>query len=83
MDVHFLVPDMAGAILGKNGFRFRVACEPLRDALALHRQDTYTASGDPRAVTCRSCQGTPAWQGVASLVAELKHALITGEGCCG
>lgn len=84
VDVHFVVEDVAGPIEGKNGIRYRVACQPKRDGLALHRTDTYTASGDPRATTCRSCQTTPPWLAYAKRFETLRHMLISGEaGCCG
>jgi hypothetical protein len=84
-DVHFLAADPTGPIEGKNGLRFRVACQPTRDALALHTTDTYAASGDPRAVTCPSCATTPAYRHAASFVKELRQLLIAGDasGCCG
>jgi hypothetical protein len=81
--VHFLAGDPKGQIEGKNGLRYRVACDPRRDVLAVASSDTYAASGDPRAVTCPSCLTTPCFQRAASFVKDLRHVLIAGgAGCC-
>ena len=69
VDVHFIVIG-SGPIYGAAGFQ-HVACEPKRDGLALHPHDEYAATDDPRAVTCRSCRGTPAWRDMAKAFKEL------------
>jgi len=82
--VHFLYGDPMGPIEGRNGLRYKVACQPGREVLATHVGDTYAATGDPRAVTCPSCLGTPQYKRAASFIKELRHAMIQGDpGCCG
>lgn len=82
--VHFLYGDLMGPIAGANGLHYKVACEPGREVLALHIKDDYAASGDPRAVTCPSCMGTSHYKRAASLIKELRQAmLIADPGCCG
>ena len=66
--IHFVVLDPKGPIVGV--CRQHVACEPLRDGLALHIHDPYCATDDPRIVTCPSCRGTKAWQGMAAFFAK-------------
>jgi hypothetical protein len=84
--VHLLLPDPRGPILGAGGRRLKVGCMPARDHLATGEEgETFSASGDPRAVTCPSCKGLPAWRERANLFPELKHQLIIEEaakGCC-
>jgi hypothetical protein len=81
--VHFLFGAPDGPIEGKNGLRYRAACEPGREVLAVHALDQYAATGDPRAVTCPSCMGTPAYKRAAGFVKELRGVMIQGDGCCG
>lgn len=82
--IHFLVPDPRGPILGHGGNRFRVACEPTREYLALSTMDNYSATGDPRQVNCRSCQGVKEWREMGKLYAELRQVLLDEDaGCCG
>lgn len=50
VQVHFLVKDKAGLMIGK-GSRYRAACDP--KAII---GDKFRATGDPTAVTCRRCQ---------------------------
>jgi hypothetical protein len=82
-DVHLIVFDAKGPIGGPSG-RQLVACQPKREQLAMHKFDTFAASDDPRAVTCRSCMGTPAYRELARAYAELLRP--TGQegatGCC-
>lgn len=83
-DVHFLVPGPDGPLTGLAGLRWKVGCEPGREALALHLLDTYAATHDPRAVTCPSCRGLPAWRQAAGAFRELRQGLaIIDPGCCG
>lgn len=86
IDVHFLVEDPHGPILGQSA-RYRVACEPKRDGLALHIHDQYAASGDVRAVTCRSCKATQAFveqSAFLPLLAQLDEAQKRMQrDCCG
>ncbi len=62
-DIHLLVADRKGPIMGL--YRQYVACEPDRDGLATHMHDDYSATIDPRVVTCPSCQGTDIWKQMA------------------
>ncbi len=83
--VHLLVPDQKGPIYDPSG-RLHVACEPKRDALARHRFDDYAATQDPRAVTCPSCMGTPAYEQLLTLIAPkvaLERRIAREGGCCG
>ena len=66
VDVHFIVMDLKGPIQGAMG-RQRVACQKTRGYLAAYHGDTYAASDDPTAVTCRSCMGTREFQEMAAL----------------
>lgn len=65
-DVHFLIAEPRGQIRGSDGLRYRQACDPGRDHLAEARppglEDTYSATADPRAVTCPSCRGVEEWK---------------------
>jgi hypothetical protein len=86
VDVHFLAEDPAGPILGQSA-RYRVACEPKRDGLAMHAHDTYAATGDVRAVTCRSCKATQAFVEQSAFLPELAHLdeiqKRMARDCCG
>lgn len=83
--VHWMAPDPGGPFLGADGVRRKIACEPLREVLALHAQDDYSASPDPRATTCRSCMGVPAWGLAAAVFKEMRAILLLPDkgGCCG
>src|SRR5690242_6691309 len=65
VDVHLMLMDPKGPIYGRWG-RQLVACQPKRAHLALHSNDTFAASDDPRAVTCPACRRTPEWQAMAA-----------------
>lgn len=77
-DVHFLLPDQGGPVVGEFGRRYKVVCEPGREVLATSIYDDYAASGDPRATTCRSCKGVLAWRQAASHFKEMRAALREG-----
>ena len=85
-DVHLLVPVARGPILGMSE-RLCVACDKRRDVLARHAADLYAASVDVRAVTCRSCRGTPEYQALAAQYPELAEAERIQKAiqtdCCG
>lgn len=86
VDVHFVVMDRKGPILGAMGRQY-VACQRKRDHLALHQYDNFAATDDPSAVSCLSCRGTKEWQEAAELDpsiafrAELQKRLQAD--CCG
>lgn len=85
-DVHLLVMG-EGPILGSFGLQF-VACQRNRAFLAEHPLDVFSASDDPRAVTCRSCQGTKWYQELAANIPEIREAerirkMIEKGSCCG
>lgn len=63
VDVHLLVEDIAGPIPDGNVRKY-VACQKERDELARNKFDQFHASSDPRAVTCRSCMTTPAYEAI-------------------
>ncbi len=69
-DVHLVTFADDGPVLGLHG-RLVVACQPKRDGLALYPGDDYAATDDPRAVTCPSCRGTPAWKALAEQFPEI------------
>lgn len=69
-DVHFMVLG-SGHIRGPAG-RQHVACQPQRQHLGLTHEEQFSASDDPRAVTCRSCKGTKAYQELAKLFPEIE-----------
>lgn len=68
VDIHLVVRDPRGPIIGQT--RQHVACEPLRDGLAMHSHDDYCATDDPRVVTCPSCRGTQSWRDLAQFLAK-------------
>lgn len=80
--VHMLLPDPAGPIGGGMHGRWRVGCQPRRDALATHPGDTFAASPDARAVTCPSCRGLPAYAEQARKIKELQNSFGIAEGGC-
>ncbi len=71
VDVHFVVADPAGPIVGRLG-RYKVACEPKRQFLAKSQIDTYSASGEPTAVTCRACMRTRDYEEMLAVSEELQ-----------
>lgn len=73
VDIHYIVMSQQGPILGSMG-RQHVACEPKRDALAMHAHDPYCATDDPRIVTCPSCRGTKDWQLMAAFFTKQDKA---------
>lgn len=79
IDVHFLAPDPGGPIIGIHG-RYKVACEPKRDGLALHVHDDYAATVEAPAVTCRSCRKTKGWRDMARMYKELRLDAALLEG---
>lgn len=92
-DVHYLAASPSGPIppgpasplygtmYGCGGDSRRVvACQKRRDALALHREDAFSATDDPRAVTCSACRRTPEWQAHAAVFGELEQALAEAKG---
>lgn len=86
IDVHFIVMDSRGPILGSFG-RQLVACQPKREFLAAHSEDSYAATDDPRSVTCPACKRTKEWQELAKLFPELGTNVPTGgmqitRDCC-
>lgn len=82
--VHWLVEDAGGPIVGRGGLRWRLGCMPRREFLAADVRDTFSASGDARAVTCPSCRGLPQWREQMKAFPEFARLLIDpGGGCCG
>lgn len=81
--VHFLLPDAKGPILSDGATRWKIGCMPKREHLAVSTADEFSATGDPRAVTCLSCKGLPAWREQAMLFPEITHQLVLDDGCCG
>jgi hypothetical protein len=65
VDVHYVVMDPKGAILGSMGRQY-VACSPKRTGFAMHQFEQFAATDVPSAVTCRSCRGTRMWQEAAA-----------------
>ena len=93
VDTHFIVLAANGPILGAWG-RQHIACEPKREYLSLCPEDGYSASDDPRVVTCPRCKETAAFRDMAKLFPELRAeeemrrraGLIVDRnaaGCCG
>ena len=90
VDVHLMqvVPD---GNLFAGGKRHRVACQPKRETLGVSVYEAFSATPDPRAVTCPSCKTTRAWKEAAMAYPELRVLVammsdgfkITGDGCCG
>jgi hypothetical protein len=81
--VHFLIPDPAGPIFSQKG-RYRLACEPRREVLALPGED-YHATAEARAVTCPSCMGVEEWRQTAGrdpVMREKLRAIREGRDCC-
>lgn len=77
VDVHFVVADPKGPIKGRLG-RYKVACEPGRQYLARSHMDSYAASGEPTAVTCRSCMRTRDYEemlAVSEALQELREVM--------
>lgn len=72
-DVHLVVMDPQGPIWGGQG-RQRIACQPKRDVLARHNLDLFSATDDPRVVTCPSCKGTPDYEALSALYPEIALA---------
>jgi hypothetical protein len=85
VDVHFIVLDAKGPIAGLHGLRQYVACQPQRHYLAAHVHDDFAATDVPAAVTCPSCQGTPAWKTAAALDKQFLRQIQIEQsagGCC-
>lgn len=89
-DIHLLIVDPQGPIYGQSGLRYRIACEPRRDILAVPLGEHYAATPEIRAVTCPSCLGTPDAQAMRKAFPHLlmEEALKAGfqiddKGCCG
>ncbi len=88
VDVHFLIADPRGELLGSHETRWRLACDRKRDHYAKHTEDTFSCTPDPRVVTCPSCRGVPEWEqmmkGFAAMDAATRQILIDREEglCC-
>lgn len=54
--MHYFVQDKNGPIIGSR-FRYRIACDPNLKVLGGNDR----AAGDPHAVNCTKCKGTPEW----------------------
>lgn len=83
--VHWLVADPKGPILGGGGRRYRLACDARRDHLATEAPgETFSATGDARAVTCLSCRGVEGWGAAVAPFREYAHLLVDPRagGCC-
>ena len=89
-DVHLIVADPKGPIMGMHDRQY-IACQPKRDYLAVGPQDTFSATPDPRVVSCPSCKGTPEFKELAKLFPEIHEReflrkqlglTIDGSGCC-
>lgn len=74
IDVHLLVLDRKGPILGGEGRQY-VACEPKRAYLCRGPHDVWSATGDVLAVTCPKCVRTGEYRERAAGVAELARTL--------
>lgn len=74
IDVHLMVMHAKGPINAPKG-RQMVACQPNRDCLARSTLDLFSASDDPRAVTCPKCRRTENWKVRAREIDELAEAL--------
>lgn len=86
VDVHFVVMDHGGPILGSVGRQY-VACQRRRDHLAAHEYDTFAATDEAPVVTCQSCRGTKEWQEAAKKYPEIAEIdrvqKLLHSDCCG
>lgn len=78
--VHFMAVG-SGPIQGTDGPQ-HVACDPNRRELAVSPEvgDLFSATGDPRAVTCPDCRGTPAWKSAAAYFLQMKGQRGKAQG---
>ncbi len=84
--VHFAAVDPDGPVQGMGEARLRIACQPKRAVMSAHMLDNFHASGDPRAVTCKSCISTPIYKQQSAWIGEVEKAMRGGlaidGGCC-
>lgn len=54
--LHFLYPMKEGAVVGRLGKRFAVACNPKKDLKGIR------ATGEASVCNCKACKETEAWK---------------------